>query len=112
MSHRIRLCKGSCGDRVLLMKTQQRHKYVPESLAMTVDCEGSTAIAEFIFVPEVSCERVWVQVEYRSGRTYNYFVPFGIFYSNLHIASVGKFVATVVKAHATFVSERKELVTC
>ena len=88
------------------MKTQQAFKYVPESLAMTVDCEGSTAIAELIFVPEITCEQVWVQVEYRSGGTYRYYVPFGIFYSNLHLASVGKFVATVVKAHATFTSDR------
>ena len=111
MSHRIRLCQGSCGDRVLLMKTQHKYQYVPESATMTVDCEGSTAIAEFTFSPNVVSDQVWVRVQYRSGGTYNYFVPFGIFYSNLHIASVGKFVATVVKAHATF-TDRKEMVTC
>jgi len=88
------------------MKTQHIYQYVPTSEAMTVDCEGSTAIAEFTFSPNVASEQVWVQVQYRSGGTYCYFVPFGIFYSNLHLASVGKFVATVVKAHATFTSDR------
>jgi hypothetical protein len=88
------------------MKTQQRYQYAPDSTTMKVDCEGSTAIAEFTFSPDLDAKHVWVQVEYRSGGTYSYCVPFGIFYSNLHIASVGKFVATVVKAHATYASER------
>lgn len=80
---------------------------------MKVDCEDSTAIAEFTFIPNLASEQVWLQVQYRSGGTYNYFVPFGIFYSNLHIASVGKFVATVVKAHATYTDRRAdEMVTC
>ena len=112
------MCQGSNGDRVLLMKTQQKYTYVPDSTTMKVDCEGSTAIANFTFVPlhfaEVANNYVWVIIEYRSGGTYSYYVPFSIFYSNLHIASVGKFVATIVKAHAIYTSERwgAEVVTC
>lgn len=94
------------------MKTQQAFRNLKNDTTMTVDCEGSAGIAELLYFPEVDRDQVWVRVTYHSGGSYCYDVPFIAFYSNLHIAIVDEFVATVVNAQATLslkVRERNEL---
>ena len=92
------------------MKITTRKYSVPANkTVLDVDCEHSSAVQRVVLYITPDEDDMTALVTYRSGSSWFYHLPLTVGLLGLSEASVGRFVATVLKTNATS-SKEMELV--